>query len=135
MLRYFRMANNSMHRLKVYLTLLAFSLATLSQFAEINIFYLGQHFLSTYGSPSSSVEKKNKSSKPNLDFNATLQRETLTSKRNNNNNPKISFFIGSDSAFFSSFSEKFENTIASDDALGLIGYARLILSRSPPLII
>jgi hypothetical protein len=122
-----------MNRLKIYLTLLAFSLAVLYQFTETNTFYLEQHAFSNYDSESSSVEKKKKSSKPTLDFNATLQREALTSKRSNNN-PKISFFITSDNTFLDIFLGRFENTVVSDEVFYLASYARPVFSRSPPLI-
>jgi hypothetical protein len=122
-----------MNRLKIYLTLLAFSLAVLYQFTETNTSYLEQHALSNYDSESSSVGKKKKSSKPTLDFNATLQREALTSKRSNNN-PKISLFVGSGNTFHDIFSGEFENKISSDEVLCLAGHARPNLSRSPPLI-
>jgi hypothetical protein len=122
-----------MNRLKIYLTLLAFSLSVLYQFTETNTFYLEQHALSNYDSESSSVEKKKKSSKPRLDFSATLQREVLFGSRGNNNT-KISLFIGSGNAFLDISSGEFENKISSAEILCLAGHVRPNLSRSPPLI-
>ena len=118
-------------RVKLYITVLIFTLATFFQFAEINTFCLGQRALNSSAPQSSSVEKKKNSSKAKLDFNATLHRETLTNKRSNPN-LKIGFFIKTQKVLLNRFHEKIGSKVISDEVLRLTDYVRPVLSRSPP---
>jgi hypothetical protein len=118
------------HRLKIFILLLAFTVTAFSLFVE-NTIYSGWYLFADLTYNSSLLGKKK--TPPRLKFNliqVTVLRKAVS---RSNLNPTISLFIKSDgTGFLYGLFKNRKSFIFGEKLIRSLDYIKLVLSRSPP---